>query len=586
MKKRYLNMQNLIVIHDAENKQWLRFKRPVKIIKTGDINEVISKFQQVEDTVNKEGLYAVGFISYEAASAFDSALQTKSLQSFPLLWFAFYKDYEIIDLLSEHSTSDYLKNWSSSVSRKKYDVAISKIKDHIREGDTYQVNYTMRENADFSGDAWKLFKELSHTQRADYSAFIDTEQFTVCSASPELFFTYNKGKLIGCPMKGTAGRGLTLENDKKQADWLYHSKKDRAENLMILDMIRNDFGRVAEAGSVKVAKLFSIEKYPTVWQMTSTVEAETKVGMTDIMKALFPCASITGAPKAYTMKIISELENTSRGIYTGSIGFMTPEKKAQFNVAIRTLVIDKTSNKAEYGVGGGIVWDSTDNGEYDECKIKTKVLTERQPCFSLLESILWTPEQGYFLLNYHLRRLSDSAEYFDFDIDIKQIELSLIAKMCHFPKKPQKVRLLISRKGEITCQFEDLTDNLRKDTVIKVAIADKPINISNPFLYHKTTNRAVYNSFKEKFPDYDNVLLWNDKKEITELCTANIVINLNGVLYTPPVQSGLLSGTFRQHLLEQGTINEKTIHLDDLKKAEELFLINSVRMWQRMKISK
>ena len=158
--------------------------------------------------------------------------------------------------------------------------------------------------------------------------------------------------------------------------------------------------------------------------------------------------------------------------------------------------------------------------------------------------------------------------------------------MCDFPKKPQKVRLLISRKGEITCQFEDLTDNLRKDTVIKVAIADKPINISNPFLYHKTTNRAVYNSFKEKFPDYDNVLLWNDKKEITELCTANIVINLNGVLYTPPVQSGLLSGTFRQHLLEQGTINEKTIHLDDLKKAEELFLINSVRMWQRMKISK
>ena len=577
-------MHNQITIHDAENKQWLRFIKPVKIIETCAINEVISKFQQVEETVNKEKLYAVGFLSYEAASAFDSALLTKSPQSFPLLWFAFYKEYEIVDQPSVVSNSVHFGTWSASVSRDEYDNAIAKIKNHIKEGDTYQVNYTMRQFAEFSGNTWEFFKELSHTQHANYSAFIETEQFAVCSASPELFFTYDNGKLAGSPMKGTADRGLTTESDRAQADWLYNSKKDRAENLMILDMIRNDFGRIAETGSVKVSKLFSIEKYPTVWQMTSSVEAETNAGLTDIMKALFPCASITGAPKAYTMKIISELEDSPRGIYTGSIGFITPEKRAQFNVAIRTVVIDKTNNMAEYGVGGGIVWDSTDNGEYDECRIKTKVLTERQPDFFLLESLLWTPEDGYFLLDYHLVRLLNSAEYFDYNVDIKQIKICLDEKVCNYPKKPQKIRLIVSQEGEITCQFANIIGSYGDDCEIKVVLADNPINVSNPFLYHKTTNRKVYDSFKEKFPDYDNVLLWNDKKEITELCTSNFVMKLDGELYTPPVKCGLLAGTFRQYLLEQGTITEKVIYLDDLKDAEELFLINSIRKWQRIEL--
>jgi len=575
-------MQNLIVINDAKNKRWLKFTNPVNMIETDDVNEVISKFQEVEETVNNGELYAVGFLSYEAAPAFDSALQAKTLQSLPLLWFAFYKEYEIIDLSLTDSTSVYLKNWSSSVSRKEYDEAIANIKDHIREGDTYQVNYTMRQYVDFSGNAWEFFKELSHTQCADYSAFIDTEYFTICSVSPELFFTYSNGRLTGCPMKGTAGRGLTFESDKKQADWLYHSTKDRAENLMIVDMIRNDFGRIAKSGSVKVSKLFNIEKYPTVWQMTSTVKAETKAGMTDIMKALFPCASITGAPKANTMKIISDLENTPRGIYTGTIGFITPEKRAQFNVAIRTVVIDKASNKAEYGVGGGVVWDSTGKGEYNECRIKTKVLTERQPDFSLLESILWTPEEGYFLVDYHLKRLLSSAGYFDFAINIKKVELCLMAKEYDFSKRPQKVRLLVSRKGEVTFQSDNIIENPNSE--IKAVLADKPINVSNPFLYHKTTNRKVYDSFKETFPDYDDIILWNDKKEVTESCIANIVIKIDDLLYTPPVQSGLLTGTFRQYLLDKGTIKEKVIYVDDLEKSEELFLINSVKKWQRINL--
>ena len=625
-------MNSTVVIHDASKQQWLRFKNPVRIIETTDIGEVLSKFQQIEKSAKKENLYAVGFVAYEAAPAFDSALKAHSLRSLPLLWFALYSKPIVINLESVSSDGSFVNEWKPSVTQKEYNKAIARIKNYIREGDTYQVNYTMRLSSEFAGDQWGFFRELVQTQQADYAAFIDTEKFTICSASPELFFTFEKGKLTGRPMKGTAKRGLTLEDDKKQAEWLYNSEKNRAENLMIVDMIRNDFGRIAKSGSVKVPNLFTIEKYPTVWQMTSTVNAETFASLTDVMKAIFPCASITGAPKVHTMEIISELETKPRGVYTGTIGFISPQKRAQFNVAIRTVVIDKTTEKAEYGVGGGIVWDSTDQDEYDECKIKARVLTEKRPEFSLLESILWTPDDGYFLLDYHLKRLEDSAEYFDYCIDLWQVRKKLNGLIARFSDKPQKVRMLASKKGEINCEFAELDDVIQngkvdnpsviscpgsagaspstvdicrilegeapaepgrcntfscgielsnKDRPLKLTLADTPVNSASPFLYHKTTNREIYDSYRAKFPDYDDVILWNEKKEITESTIANLVVKIDGNLYTPSTKSGLLAGTFRQYLLDQGAIKEKIIHLDDLKKAEEIFFINSVRKWQQ-----
>ncbi len=575
-------MQNNIVIYDAEKHQWLSFTNPVKIIETDNIAEVLVKFQEVEESVKKDLLYAVGFISYEAASGFDSALITKNLSSLPLIWFGLFNDYERIDLPAVQSSDKYFSDWKASVSKDEYNDAISKIKEHIRNGDTYQVNYTFRQFADYKGDAWKFFLELSLTQQGDYSAFIDTDKFTVCSASPELFFTYDKGRLTASPMKGTASRGMTLSEDIKQSEWLYDSEKNRAENLMILDMIRNDFGRVAVPGSVKVDKIFNTEKYPTVWQMTSTATAETDATITDIMKALFPCASITGAPKAYTMKIISELETSPRGIYTGSIGFISPENRAQFNVAIRTVVIDKQTKKAEYGVGGGIVWDSGDKDEYEECNVKTKVLKERQTEFSLLESILWTPGDGYFLLDYHLKRLSESAEYFDFKCNLKEVNKFLNEKIENYSQEPKKIRLLVDRNGKLSCQAVSILGNKKSEPVIKAVLADKPISITDPFLYHKTTNRKIYDVFMKIFPEFDNVILWNSSREVTEFCTANIVVKLGGKLYTPPQKCGLLKGTFRQYLLDCKKIEERVITIDDLKTADEIFLINSIRKWQKV----
>ena len=294
----------------------------------------------------------------------------------------------------------------------------------------------MRLNSEFSGGEWDFFLNLAQTQNK-YAAYIDTGRYVICSASPELFFKLDGNKIYSHPMKGTAKRGRTTLEDKEQAEWLHNSLKNRAENVMIVDMIRNDLGRIAEIGSVQVPELFTIEKYPTLFQMTSTVQAKTNASLDEIFSALFPCASITGAPKVSTMNIIAELETTPRKIYTGSIGYISPNRKAQFNVAIRTALIDRENKTAEYGVGGGIVWDSTSADEYSEALLKARVLTERPRTFDLIETLLWTPEDGYFLREKHIARMQDSAEYFGFPFSREEFEhqLDQLAEAFQFPAK-------------------------------------------------------------------------------------------------------------------------------------------------------
>ncbi|MCP4181012.1 MAG: aminodeoxychorismate synthase component I [bacterium] len=578
-------MQNRSVIHDATNKCWLEYINPVEIVQTTDLNEVISKLEYIEKRVNQDKLYAVGFISYDASPAFDYALKViKSDNDFPLIWFGLYSSYKKIDIPTYASNMTYCHDWQSTVNRDDYDKAIHEVKENIREGNTYQVNYTMRRNAQFSGDSWRFFCELAQSQKADYPAYIETDDFVICSASPELFFTYDEGKLVSKPMKGTAARCHTTEDDKNEAVKLYHSNKNRAENLMIVDMIRNDLSRISEIGSVNVPTLFDVEKYPTVWQMTSTVEAYSKKSLTDILKALFPCASITGAPKAYTMKIIADLENTPRKVYTGAIGFIAPDSKAQFNVAIRTVIIDKNNKVAEYGVGGGITWDSTDSDEYNECIIKTKFLNQRQPEFSLLESLLWTSEDGFFLLDYHLHRLTSAAEYFEYKLNILDIEQKLHKHCENLNQSTYKIRLLVSHSGEVTVESNEIELPSPDAAELKVTLADEPINKNNPFLYHKTTNRAIYSHYKNKFPEYDEVILWNSDREITECTSSNIVIKQDGKFITPEIKSGLLAGTFRSYLLDNNEIAEKIITVEDLKVCDEIYIINSVRKWRKVKI--
>jgi len=573
-------MMNEVVIQDATACRWLHFREPSRVIQANSIEEVVAKLRLIERMVTEEGLYAAGFISYEAAPAFDAALRVRPLDSFPLVWFGLFARPDALESPPAFTGSTYtLGEWTPSVSRTEYDRAVKQIKEYIARGETYQLNYTFRLRAPFSGDAWPLFLELAQAQQAEYAAYIDAGRFAICSASPELFFRLDGRRLISRPMKGTAARGRTLSEDNARAEWLFNSLKNRAENIMIVDMMRNDMGRIASVGSVEVPSLFDVERYPTVWQMTSTVTATTDASLCDIMGALFPCASVTGAPKPRTMHIIANLETASRRVYTGCIGFIAPNRKAQFNVAIRTVLIDREKKEAEYGVGGGIVWDSVSSDEYTECEIKARVLTERRRHFSLLETMLWTPNDGYFLLTYHLQRLRDSAAYFGFRADVERIQRELASLAASLPREPHKVRLLVGQDGAVSFQAIPL-DGTTNPEPLRLQLAPTPVDFADPFLYHKTTHRRVYEVARAACSDGDEALLWNERGEITETSIDNVVVQLDGELVTPPVECGLLPGTFRAWLLDQGKVREKVVTIEELKRSERIYVVNSVRKWR------
>ena len=327
----------------------------------------------------REGLWAAGFLCYEAAPGLDCSLTVKSpdAQGPPLVWFGLYGSPEPLTALPEElCTGAYeLTDWEAGLSREAYGRAVERIRAYIAAGQTYQVNFTYPLTAAFTGNPYALFLDLHQAQGASHEALVDTGRYAVLSASPELFFAQCGENLVTRPMKGTAARGRNLQEDKLQAAHLAASGKDRAENVMIVDLLRNDLGRVACQGGVSVSRLFEIERYRTVWQMTSTVRAVTDKGPVEVLRALFPCGSVTGAPKVRTMEIIAELENSPRGVYTGAVGWMGPQRKACFNVAIRTVTLDLERGRASYGVGGGITWSSDTELEWQETRIKARLLT-------------------------------------------------------------------------------------------------------------------------------------------------------------------------------------------------------------------
>ncbi len=568
-----------LVIYDAATRAWLQFQQPVQILTTSSVDDVLPLMQSVDRLVNEQGYFAAGFLSYEAASGFDPALPTHPPGSFPLLWFGIFDRVERLTLPEPATVAGIDCQWVPSISRAEYERAFHQVKQYLGRGETYQINFTLRLKSHFHGNPWDWFLTLAQAQQADYAAYVDLGPLVLCSASPELFFQLDGQQLISRPMKGTAARACTSDDDQAQAQWLFHSEKNRAENIMIVDMIRNDIGRVAQIGSVTVPKLFDIERYPTVWQMTSTVAATTDEPLWKIVKALFPCASITGAPKARSMKIIAELESAPRHIYTGSIGYLAPGRKAQFNVAIRTVVLDRRTGQAEFGVGGGIVWDSEQKDEYQECQTKAKVLTSRWDDFRLFESLLWTPEDGYFLWSNHLSRLRDSAAYFGFVVDESRLVAELEQLARHLPRLAHKVKVSVSRRGELSHECLALPVS-PAPAMVKVRLALSPVQSGDRFLYHKTTRREIYTQALAQFPECDDVILWNERGEITESTRANVVIRMNRKLVTPPVSCGLLAGTFRNWLIEKGELTEQIISLADFERAEARFLINSVRKWQ------
>jgi para-aminobenzoate synthetase / 4-amino-4-deoxychorismate lyase len=564
-----------IVLHDEKERRWLHFRQPVHVYQTTALREVLPLLETVEARVESEGLWAAGFLAYEAAPAFDRALQTHAPSpTFPLLWFGLYPAPTTIHLDPAPYPPSPPLPWQPSVTPAAYEAAIAAIKEQIAAGLTYQVNYTYRLRAPFTGDPWRYFLELVAAQEPGYGAYVDTGRFTICSASPELFVRRDGETVTSRPMKGTAPRGLTWEDDRRQSAWLHQSEKNRAENVMIVDMIRNDVGRVARPGSVAVPELFTVERYPTVWQMTSTVTAATVVAHSRLLQAMFPCASITGAPKRSTMRIIAALEPEPRHIYTGSIGYLAPDQRLQLNVAIRTVLVDRETGEAEYGVGGGIVWDSTPGDELAETGHKARVLTTRRPPFQLLETMRWQPDSGYFLLEDHLQRLQRSADYFGFPCDLEAITARLAEPVTNFPHSPQRVRLLLSRTGAITVEsYPYIPDH----TPRRVCLAPQPVDRHDPFLYHKTTHRAVYDSALAACPGCDDVLLWNEDGELTESTRANIVLELDGERVTPPLSSGLLPGIYRGWLLREGRVREQVVRLADLQRCTHLWLVNALR---------
>ncbi len=569
-------------------RSWLSFQNPVRVITAVSAQDVRPALVELETAVQSESLYAAGFISYEAAAAFDLAVHLP-LDGLPLLWFGLFEKYEEIGdwRLEAEQSSFSVGDWQPAVTPNNYNTAIRQIKDHIAAGDTYQVNYTFPQYASFTGDPLAYFAELVAAQQANYAAYLDMGRFAICSASPELFFELDGSRLWAKPMKGTAVRGRTLAEDDANIAWLAQSEKNRAENVMIVDMIRNDLGRVAQVGSVTVPSLFEVERYPTLLQMTSTVTAQSDAPLSQILAETFPCASITGAPKVRTMEIIKQLEPQPRGVYTGSIGFISPDRKAQFNVAIRTVLVDKAQQRATYGVGSGIVWDSVAAEEYEECRVKSKVLTEKRPSFQLIETMLWRPDGGYFLLDEHMARLRDSAEYFGIVWAESAVRTDL-EELAATLTEPIKARLLLSQNGRYHLQAVPLHVGAKPDPV-RVGLAAEPVDAQTIWLYHKTTQRHLYDAARASRPACDEVILHNERGELTEASSSNIALLLAGELVTPPVTSGLLGGTFRSYLLKNPAgfgnpsglpLREKVLTLTDLARSEGIYLLNSVRGWQ------
>ena len=502
---------------------------PIEILQASALAEVGPVLDRAEAAA-RSGRIAAGFVAYEAAPAFDPAFKVRPPTDLPLAWFGVFEHSQILGSNALGVTKPPRLHWEPSISLDRYRRTVARIHDHIAHGDSYQVNFTLRLKADFEGDPWALFTSLCRGQRSECCAFVDTGSWVLCSASPELFFELEGDRIHSRPMKGTAPRGKSADEDASQASWLQQSAKNRAENVMIVDMVRNDLGRIAAAESVRVGGLCQLERYPSVFQLTSTVEARTTASLNDIFAALFPCASITGAPKVRATEIIAALEDRPRGIYTGAIGIIGPGRRARFNVAIRTAQIHPGMGCAEYGTGGGIVWDSVADDEWHECRTKALILQPPAPEFDLLETLRWEPEAGFRLLRRHLDRLTASADYFDFALDLAHLTEALELEARALPPRAHRLRLQLSADGMIAIEATPITEERRR---WRLAIASHPVDSENRFLYHKTTHRQVYEARRRAFPDHDDVLLWNQEGEVTESTVANVVVRIRGTALHP-----------------------------------------------------
>lgn len=493
-----------------------------------------------------------------------------------LLYFTVHETVQTEPIPLTYDPITLPKSWQELTSAEEYKAAIEHIHHHIRQGDTYQVNYTVQLQQNLTADPFAIYNRLVVEQNAHYNAFIQHDDVSIISISPELFFKKDGDKLTTRPMKGTTNRGLTTETDLAQARWLAQDQKNRSENMMIVDLLRNDMNRISKIGSEDVKSLCQVEQYSTVWQMTSTIETQllTNRSLCDVFQALFPCGSITGAPKIATMEIIKKVEKQPRGVYCGAIGILVPQGLSIFNVAIRTLQMEET--KAIYGVGGGITWDSNWESEYEETKQKAAVLYRQNPKFDLIST--GRIHQGKLLfLEEHIKRLQESSRYFDYPFNAEKAHNQATA-LCQSLDLNTDYRLKLSLKkdGELKFEHSQLT-NL-SDDFCQARLVEQRHTLDSPYTFFKTSYRPHLSI------EPHEQIYYNHEGQLLETSIGNIVLKIEDQLYTPPVHLGLLNGIYRQSLIADNKLKEKVLTVKDMEQAQAIYGCNAVRGLYELKV--
>jgi len=553
---------------------WRLYQNPLELLVATEIKSLTDSLRRVEEHVRSGG-EAAGLLRYEAGYALEPRLRPLLRRvPGPLACFGLYEKCAILPTFPLSAPSDVaIEHLRGAITREHYSGQIAAIRRLIEAGEVYQINFTTRVHFAMRRSAWELFSTLFRSHPVPYAAFFNAGDEQIVSLSPELFFRIEQGLITVRPMKGTAPRGQTLQEDIACAEALRRDVKNRAENVMIVDLMRNDLGRICRIGSVKTPKLFEVERYRSLWQMTSTVEGQLVegCGIEAIVRALFPSGSVTGAPKIRAMEHIAQLEPSERGAYTGAIGYFAPDR-ACFNVAIRTATLRDQSGTM--GVGGGITYGSSAAAEWDECQWKTAFLTRRHPEFQILETMYWCGE--YRHLEDHIARMKGSAEYFDFCFDEWKVRGALQDLAARLPNAPQRVRMTLTQEGTVKLQHQDYVD----ERFGRVRISTRRVSRHDRFLFHKTTNRQLYDDewVAARNTGCDDALFLNERGELTEGARHNVFVVKDGVWRTPPISCGLLPGTCRAQILrEQVEACEAILTLDDLLHADSIYLCNSVR---------
>jgi para-aminobenzoate synthetase/4-amino-4-deoxychorismate lyase len=585
------------------------FVNPFLTLEIHHVSEFLPLLTEIQRYI-QAGCYLAGYFTYECGYFLEKlALLDYKEERYPLAWFGVYRQRHRINSslfrgMSIGSIDAWLNVATEKIGRgvqdlrfdldeETYRKKVERVQEHIRAGDVYQINLTGRYHFRFDGTPLALYARLRQVQRTAYSAYIRTGDRAILCFSPELFFRLDGQYITARPMKGTAPRGRTRAEDERQAAWLQSDSKNRAENIMIVDLLRNDLGRICTVGSVSVPHLLSIETYDTLLQMTSTVTGRlvNKTNYAQIFASLFPCGSVTGAPKIKAMEIINQLEDTPRGIYTGSIGYIAPQNThtpshALFNVAIRTIVLEQ--GHGIMGIGSGIVHDSSAPAEAAECKTKAHFLTTQPRTFDILETILW--DGHYHHLEKHLQRMAASARYFGYPWDEEHIRTYLTTIGAELASTSQdngyKIRLQLNHQGELHCESHPIPRTAPAEPLL-VALSTEKTDSRDRMYFHKTTYRPLYER-AQRFAQqhgYADIIFLNEKGEVTEGAISNVFTERGGKLLTPPVECGLLAGIYRQRILEEyPNAQEAVLSLDDLLSAERISICNAIRGLRQVRV--